>query len=609
MRGRWRLSTGFGEAEIATWMDAIGAGSTAFGADGAAVAAAVAELPRWASDDRAARSLREMFEALEGAPTGRLLDIHRDVVPVIEGGLRDGRLLLLRLRERALLVPPMLDPKSEPPPPPGPEPTTDKTWFEVKLVDEVGDPIGDVELAVDILGGSKRTEKTNGGGKVRIDNVDASFAQVAIKDVSALRDKLRPRWSKPRKAKIPTGQDVFTRELGSSVEAVSIENEVPATIVITPYFRCNEVAGAHFDFGRSFVRRDAVGPLSAIAEDLQGEPIRKAMIFTHTDRSGPEALNKELSERRAKAIYALFTHDADAWEDLFTNKPSGGNWSESWGTKEVQHMLNALLCADDAGNPLTENGQRDALTIQAIKRFQRGDYPDVPAEQAPLATDGDPGPKTRKELFLAYAKRISREPVPADRIAKVNGNKFMGCGEFNPLSISVKDEQSRRGVVFIFDNAAEPQSLPCKLGSMGPCKANVGPEAKEPDPDGKPPYRCKVYREVAVLCPCNGGAALAHDLVIQLPFPLKDANQMPHVFIVESEDGTITQTHSLASDARANDLGFSEVYFTDLPPHHAYRMRCEGVDEPYTVFDLTPYEKLSRLALGPSATDPNPFLS
>jgi outer membrane protein OmpA-like peptidoglycan-associated protein len=604
MRARWRLGMRFGEAEIATWIEAGGAEGQR-----GAVPTVVAELPRWAGDTTGALWLREMFEALEGAPTGRLLDVHRDVIPVVESGLHDGRLVVLALRDLPLLVPPMLDPKSEPPPPPGPPPKTDETWFEVKLVDEVGDPIGDVDLSINIIGKNNETKKTSGGGVVRIDPVDASFAQVAIKDIEALRDKMRGRWSKPRKAKIPSGQAVFTRELTTTVEAVAIENEVPATIVITPFFRCNEIAGAHFDFGRSFVRRDAVGPLASIAEDLEGEPIRKAMIFTHTDKSGSDALNKELSERRAKAIHALFTHDAGAWEDLFTNKWSGGNWSEQWGTKEVQHMLNAVHCGDDAGAALTENGVRDAATIQAIKRFQRGDYPDVPAEQAPLETDGDPGPKTRKELFLAYAKRVSRKPVPADRFAKVNGEKYMGCGEFNPLSISAKDEQSRRGVVFIFDNAAEPQGLPCKLQSMGPCKANVSPEPKEPDPDGKPPYRCKIYKEVAVLCPCNGGADLAHDLVIQLPYTLQQANQMPQILIVESEDGTITMTKTLKADARAHDAGFSEIYFNDLPPHHSYRMRCEGVDTPYEVFGLTPYEKLSTLAIGPNALDPNPFLS
>jgi len=44
---------------------------------------------------------------------------------------------------------------------------------------------------------------------------------------------------------------------------------------------------------------------------------RQGMIFGHTDVSGEAPLNKELSERRAKAVYALLTHDADAWEELF----------------------------------------------------------------------------------------------------------------------------------------------------------------------------------------------------------------------------------------------------------------------------------------------------
>ncbi|KYF70872.1 OmpA family protein [Sorangium cellulosum] len=548
-----------------------------------------------------------MFEALMGAASPRFLDVRRDVVPAVAGGLADGKLVVLGLRDRPILVPPMLDRASAPPPKSTPSPANAATWFQVKLVDEVGDPIGDVELSI-AFNGQKRTVTTSGAGVARVDPVDASFAEVNVKDMGALREKVKPRWEKPRKPKIPTGPAVFERELDQVIDAVAIENEVPATVVITPYFRCKEIPGAHFDFGRSFVRRDAIATLAPIVEDLQGQPIRKAMIFTHSDRSGPEALNKELSERRAKAIHALFTHDAAAWEELFTNKYTGGNWSEAWGTREVQHMLNALSCGDDAGAALIEHGQKDTPTVQAIKRFQRGDYPDLPAEQAPLAVDGDAGPKTRKELFLAYAKRISRQPLPADRIAKVNGEKFMGCGEFNPLSVSAKDAQSRRGVVFLFDNAAEPQGLPCKLGSLAPCKANLGPERTEPDPEGKPPYRCKVYQDIAQLCPCNGGADLSHDLVIQLPYTLAEANKMPHVFIVGSEDGTISQTRTLAADARAHDLGFVEIYFTDLPPHHAYRMRCEGVEEPYTVFDLTPYEKLSTLALGSNALDPNPFL-
>lgn len=486
---------------------------------------------------------------------------------------------------------------------------TSLTWFEVRFVDEVGDPIGGLDLSFSILGGS-RGGTTDSAGSVRIEPVDASFADVTVVSIDALRDKLAPRWSKPRKQKLPSAAALVLRELADTVDAVALENEVPLTVVITPYFRCREVSGAHFEFGRSFVRKDALQTLSEMVEDLQGQPIRKGMIFAHTDKVGPEALNKELSERRAKALFALFTQDHGAWEDLFMNKFSGGNWSEKWGTGEVQHMLGALLVTDDGGLPLDEDGVQGSKTIQAIKRFQRGDYPDLPAEQAPLVDDGVVGPMTRRELFLAYAKRISREPLPADRLAMVNGEKYMGCGEYNPLHLSAKDAESRRAVVFLFDAAAEPQGLPCKLGALGPCRANLDPEAtQDSDLEGKPPYRCRIYQQIASLCPCNGGAQLNHDLIIQLPYTLAEADTMPHVLILESEDGTIVQSKALAATARANDGGFVEVYFTDLPPMHSYRLRCEGTDTPHIIFDLTPYDRLSLLALGANALDPEPFLS
>jgi hypothetical protein len=170
----------------------------------------------------------------------------------------------------------------------------------------------------------------------------------------------------------------------------------------------------------------------------------------------------------------------------------------------------------------------------------------------------------------------------------------MGCGEFNPLSIAAKDKESRRAVVFIFHGAAGPKDLPCKLRNLGPCKANIGPLPKEVDPDN-PPYRCKVYQLVAKTCPCQGGPDLSHDLVVRVPFPLEVVNGFDHVLIVESDDGTISRTKTLKADARALDTAESEIYFSDLPTVHQYRMRAEGVPEPYEVFPFTPFEELSTI--------------
>jgi len=372
--------------------------------------------------------------------------------------------------------------------------------------------------------------------------------------------------------------------------------ETPTTLVRTPYFKCNEIEGAHFAFGRSFVRSSAIAPLASIAEAITGDDDRKGMIWGHTDLSGPEALNKELSARRAKALYALLTQDADAWEELFSGTADGPNWQEKWDLEEAQHMLNALGVTDDAGAAINEKGIRDASTKQAIHRFQAKNYPDCPAEQADLPQSDFLGKPGRKELFLAYAKRIARKPVPADRLGKIGSAKFMGCGEFNPVSLTVKDEASRRAVVFVYDPAAEPQGLPCQLRSMGPCNSNCGPLAKEPDPDGKPPYRCKIYQQVAKRCPCTAGPDLSHDLLVRMLLTVKEADGMPHVFVLESDDGTISQSQKLSAATRATGGAYAELEYKTLPEIHQYRLRCEGVAEPYEVFPFTPYDDLSKLS-------------
>ena len=172
----------------------------------------------------------------------------------------------------------------------------------------------------------------------------------------------------------------------------------------------------------------------------------------------------------------------------------------------------------------------------------------------------------------------------------------MGCGEFNPLSLSARDLESRRANVFVFDPAAEPQSLPCRLRDLGPCNANSGPAPKEAEPAGKPPFRCRVFQNVASKCPCQGGADVSHDLVVRFPFSLDAVEGFRHVLVMESDDGTIIQKKTLKDDARALDPTESEVSFTHLPPAHEYRKRVEGIDQPHEVFAFTPFEKLSGLS-------------
>ncbi len=547
-----------------------------------------------ARDQAVRRILVALGEALGGPPVTTADGSSRELQSTLRFAALAGRFSIKRVERRAVPVPDA-EPSSQALGPPS-SGAPGQTWFSLKVLDEVGDPVDGIDIAY-LLGTQRRTVTTNGAGVARLDGVDAgSFASAGLANVAAVTAKLKPRWSKPRDPKIPDAPNVVVSDIHDATGSLSLQAETPTWLVLTPYFKCNEIAGAHFEFGRSFVRSSAIGLLSEIAEALTGDDERKGMIFGHTDLSGPEALNKELSERRAKALHALLTQDAGEWAELFSGSADGPNWKEKWDLEEAQHMLNALGVTDDAGAAINEKGVRDASTKQAIHRFQAKNYPDCPAEQADLPTADFLGTAGVKELFLAYAKRISRKPVPADRLGPIGSAKFMGCGEYNPLSLTVKDEESRRAVVFVYDPAAEPQGLPCQLRSLSPCKSNCGPLPKTADPNGAPPYRCKVYQEVAKRCPCQAGPDLSHDLLVRLLLSVKEADAMPHVFVLESDDGTITQKQPLSSAARAAGATYAELAFKTLPQIHQYRLRCESVSEPYVIFPYTPYDALNLLS-------------
>jgi hypothetical protein len=183
----------------------------------------------------------------------------------------------------------------------------------------------------------------------------------------------------------------------------------------------------------------------------------------------------------------------------------------------------------------------------------------------------------------------------------------MGCGEFNPLSLTAKDEESRRAVIFLYDPAAEPQNLPCALRTLGPCKSNCGPLPEDPDPDGKPPYRCAIYKDVAKNCPCQGGPDLSHDVLVHVPVTLTQAQSLGHVFTLESDDGTIEIQQSLASDSRALDDLTCELHFTALPENHSYRLSYVDDGPTNVLFDFTPYDELPNVVVTPDPSfDPGP---
>lgn len=467
----------------------------------------IGHLDGWLLDARTRRKLLDALESISST-SARALDndeyesLLGFVRPRLAAAFDSGELIAFEpaLASHAPLQPPVL------PPPPRLLPVVATTFYALKIVDEIGAPIAGVALVFK-LDGTPRNLTTDGAGLARIDGVTATDGEAIVTSVPALRKILEPRWTAPRAPKIPTGPNVVTRELDDTLDSVDLVAASVVTLVITPYFHCFEIAGRSFDFGSSFLTGDALAGMASIAAELTVHPSRQAMIFAHTDRTRDEAAEKQLSERRAEVVFALYTQDADRWEELFRGDRSP-LVPEKWGTREIQHLLNAIGCPDRNGNRLDEDGLTGPRTTEALQRFQGGTFRGRLPEQQALHATGTVDEATRRELFLAYARRVSRKPIAASRFAQINGSSFMGCGRYNPFTIDNSDAESRRAVVFLFDTAAEPKPLPCQIGAIAPCQAASTPPLLAPDPSGKASYRCSVYKKIAGGCPCQAGPAL-----------------------------------------------------------------------------------------------------
>lgn len=198
-------------------------------------------------------------------------------------------------------------------------------------------------------------------------------------------------------------------------------------------------------------------------------------VLGHTSRSGDEAYNKGLAERRADVGLSLLTGDPT----LATQVAE----AEDWGPREGQILLRLLAC-----DPGPADGEFERLSLEALKvfadRYNRGVFHAEAAEQQPEPAL-DPGQgwsasaRTAlvEALVLAHGSRVAQDQL-------VPGHAAHGCSEFNAPA-SDRDEDARRLVLIQHPGAPQyPDALPCRRGDDFACA--VVDEA---------PQRCMYYRE------------------------------------------------------------------------------------------------------------------
>lgn len=303
---------------------------------------------------------------------------------------------------------------------------------------------------------------------------------------------------------------------------------------IIPY-ACWRAHDVRFEFDSSFPLpeiRLEMAALKALLDrhaqfDDQGAVVAKPplSVFGHADPTGADDYNKNLSGRRAQAIYALLTRRVDLWEDLRA-QPLG---ADNWGAPIEKKMLAALSVPSSEGAPPVPPSVAD---------FQK---------KSGLTADGVIGPATRKALYLAYMEFVCVDAYSkpykleakdflgqgADPRGKAD---YQGCGEFNPVLIFSEEDNkkfsdpgkkperdhenapNRRVVIYLYRPGlkVDPTLWPCprvKEGVAG-CHKRFWSDGESrrsrrlPDEprryeDTHDTFACRFYDRMATQSPCE----------------------------------------------------------------------------------------------------------
>jgi hypothetical protein len=257
-------------------------------------------------------------------------------------------------------------------------------------------------------------------------------------------------------------------------------NVVRAAIIPVACWRLEDV---RFEFDSSVVVPEIELELKSLAQLVKdhppasksaGKPGFPLSVFGHADPVGNDDYNKQLSGRRAIAIYALLTRDTNMWERLFS-EPLG---NDKWGRKSLEIMLDRIAPA-----PGGESNQQKAIQHErsaGLRRVLFGQY-----MEALCGSEL----KLKKDDFLGHGDDAGGK------------GDFQGCSEFNPVLIfSQKDQtafeqdqdktarndanaSNRRVMVLIFRKGSRvsPSKWPCPRANEGVagCKNRFWSDAEQ----------------------------------------------------------------------------------------------------------------------------------
>jgi hypothetical protein len=159
-----------------------------------------AQLDRWIADTQSRQTLLDIYESLRGQSAALArrtagTDLHRTVKAELLEAFRRGELVVLRMPHVSVMPTVQLAPRkqqavAEEAPPrvaaerPAPA-RKKKTWVEVELVDQDGDPVPDAQYQVELPDGTTKTGKLGTNGRARISDIDPGTCKISFPDFDA----------------------------------------------------------------------------------------------------------------------------------------------------------------------------------------------------------------------------------------------------------------------------------------------------------------------------------------------------------------------------------------------------------------------------------------
>jgi outer membrane protein OmpA-like peptidoglycan-associated protein len=211
----------------------------------------------------------------------------------------------------------------------------------------------------------------------------------------------------------------------------------------------------HFWFDNAFVEPCMLEVLADVAEYAGSHPEERLLIVGHCDKTGSDAYNQSLSERRARSVFAALIFGRDRagavaeWNTLRRAHLGGlPEVRDGWGTREYQYMLQDLDYY-----PGNIDGNRGPQTDAGVRAFQRDHG---------LTEDGVVGDATWTALIEAYLGQASLAIPESQLFPNCPGEvlKWLGCGEQDPVKNTEDAWRPNRRAELIFKRA---EALPCKV--------------------------------------------------------------------------------------------------------------------------------------------------